>query len=66
MVRMTTQPKEAEIYTAVSSGTFKVKGRVYSYFRGKTYPASFPLIRIRPDAFQPLRFEPSSPPDNRT
>jgi hypothetical protein len=56
MARVPTQPKEAEIYTAISSGSFKVKGRMYSYFRGKTYPANFPLIRIRPDAFQPLRF----------
>lgn len=56
MARTQAQPKEAEVYTAISSGSFKVKGRMYSYFRGKTYPANYPLIRIRPDAFVPLRF----------
>lgn len=45
------------IFRAVSNGTFKVRGRRMSYFRGQTYPADFPLIRVRPDAFEPLTFD---------
>lgn len=45
------------IFRAVSSGTFKVRGQRMSYIRGQTYPAGFPLIRIRPDAFEPLSFD---------
>ena len=60
-----TSPKETGLYIAISSGTFrdpKNKGRLLSYIRGKTYPADFPLVRVRPDAFEPLRFADETEP----
>ena len=64
MARITT--KEAPgIYTAVSSGVFKIRGKVYRYFRGQTFPADHPLLRVRPDAFEPLRFATDTEPAAR-
>lgn len=58
MARVTTPkigPSETGIYVAISSGTFKIGGRIYSYIRGQTFPAGHPLLSVRPDAFEPFR-----------
>ena len=54
-------PNELGPYTAVSSGVFKIKGKLYRYLRGQTFPADHPLLRVRPDAFEPLSFAKSEP-----
>ncbi len=57
---MSRKPAVAEsatgVYIARSSGTFKIRGELYRYMRGQTFPAGHPLLRVRPDAFAPLAF----------
>ena len=60
-----TDTKPISIYTATSSGVFKIRGKIYRYFRGQTFPADHPLIRVRPDSFEPLRFAPETEPSAR-
>jgi len=50
------QVKDVTAYRAISSGVFKIKGKTRRYIRGQVLSADDPLIRIRPDSFEPLRF----------
>lgn len=59
MVRAT---KDTGVYIAVSSGVFKIRGKLHRYQRGQTFPADHPLLRVRPDAFQPLHFATDTEP----
>lgn len=52
MVR--TQKAEAEFYVARSSGTYRIKGKVYDYIRGTAYPRNHPLLAVIPERFTPL------------
>lgn len=48
------------VFIARSAGVFKIKGVIYRYARGQTFPADHPLLRVRPDAFEALTFAPGS------
>jgi len=61
MARYTPPISPTGIFRARSSGVFKIKGVIYQYIRGQTFPADHPLLRVRPDAFEPLSFAKSAP-----
>lgn len=44
------------VYVAQSSGVFRIKGRLYRYHVGETFPAGHPLLRVKPQAFRPVAF----------
>lgn len=58
MARYKAPESPTGVFVARSSGVFKIKGVLYRYMRGQTFPADHPLLRVRPDAFAPLTFEP--------
>jgi hypothetical protein len=64
MVR--TVAKDTGVYIAVSNGVFKIRGRLYRYSRGQTFPADHPLLRVRPDSFEPLRFAGETEPSAKS
>jgi len=45
---------EAEFYVARRTGIIKLKGKVYEYVLGRTYPRNHPLIAALPEKFAPL------------
>ena len=46
--------KEVEFYIARRTGVIKIRGKVYEYILGKTYPRNHPLVSALPDKFVPL------------
>jgi hypothetical protein len=67
MARTKSKPSPTGVYVARSSGVFKIRGTMYRYARGQTFPAGHPLLRVRPDSFAPLTFdtEPVGTPETR-
>lgn len=55
--RTTPVAEVPNVYVARTAGVFRVKGKLVHFYRGQTFPADSPLVRMRPDAFRPLTLD---------
>jgi len=44
------------VFVARSAGVFRIKGKLYRYHVGETFPADHPLLKVKPASFAPLSF----------
>lgn len=61
MARYSPPTSPTGVFIARSSGVFKIKGVLHRYRVGQTFPGDHPLLRVRPDAFEPLTFGKAAP-----
>lgn len=56
---------ETGVFVAVSSGVFRIRGRIHRYHAGQTLPADSPLIALRPSSFRAVEFGERTTPTER-
>ena len=62
MARKGEKDEEPQVYVARSSGTIRIDGRRYTYFRNQTHvPVGHPLLRVLPDRFAPMKSDTTKP-----
>lgn len=54
--RAKTPASPTGVFVARSAGVFKIKGKLYRYHVGETFPADHPLLKVRPSSFAPVTF----------